>query len=99
MGESERRGKRTLRVAQSGTGLSLHQPQDRLGARPTRQLGAMESLGRTLPGADHSLRRSSAGDSAGKPIRVAWQSKRVPMLRVIDLGTPNERAPWPAAMK
>ena len=38
-------------------------------------------------------------DSAGKPIRVAWQSKRVPMLRVIDLGTPNERAPWPASMK
>ena len=40
-----------------------------------------------------------AQDSAGKPIRVAWQSKRVPMLRVIDLGTPNERAPWPASMK
>ncbi len=38
-------------------------------------------------------------DSAGKPIRVAWQSKRMPILRVIDLGTPNERAPWPAAMK
>jgi hypothetical protein len=40
-----------------------------------------------------------AQDSAGKPIRVAWQSKRVPMLRVIDLGSPGERAPWPAEMK
>ncbi len=40
-----------------------------------------------------------AQDSTGKPIRVAWQSKRVPMLRVIDLGSPSERAPWPTEMK
>jgi hypothetical protein len=37
-------------------------------------------------------------DTAGKPIRVAWQSKRAPMLRIVDLGTPGERAPWPAKM-
>ena len=35
----------------------------------------------------------------GKPIRVAYQSKRMPLLRVIDLGMPNERAPWPTEMK
>ena len=38
-------------------------------------------------------------DTAGKPIRVAYQSKRMPLLRVIDLGSPNERAPWPTEMK
>ena len=38
-------------------------------------------------------------DAAGKPIRVAYQSKRAPMLRVIDLGSASERAPWPASIK
>ncbi|NOT60138.1 MAG: hypothetical protein HOP19_07920 [Acidobacteria bacterium] len=40
-----------------------------------------------------------ARDTAGKPIRVAYQSKRLPMLRVIDLGLPGERTPWPSEMK
>jgi hypothetical protein len=40
-----------------------------------------------------------AHDSAGKPIRVAYQSKRLPMLRVIDLGSPSDRASWPSEMK
>jgi hypothetical protein len=34
-------------------------------------------------------------DTAGKPVRVVYQSRRMPMLRIIDLGSASDRAAWP----
>jgi hypothetical protein len=34
-------------------------------------------------------------DTAGKPVRLIYQSRRIPMLRIIDLGSASDRAPWP----
>lgn len=35
-------------------------------------------------------------DVTGKPIRIAYQSKLNPQIRVVDLGAPATRAAWPA---